>query len=45
MAGATNILDRLTQNDQDVVVTSDIVDPLRNGANNPGSRVSGLYYQ
>lgn len=45
IAWATNVLDRLTQDDQEVVVTNDIIDPLRNGANNPGSRVSGLYYQ
>ena len=45
MAWATNILDRLTQDDQDVVVTNDIVDPLRDGAHNPGARVEGMYYQ
>lgn len=45
MAWATNILDRLTQDDQDVVVTNDIVDPLRDWAHNPGSRVDWMYYQ
>lgn len=45
MAWATNVLDRLTQDDQNVVVTNDIVDPLRDGAHNPGSRVNWLYYQ
>lgn len=45
MAWATNVLDRLTQDDQDVVVTNDIVDPLRDGAHNPGARVEWMYYQ
>lgn len=45
VAGATNFLDRITQDDQDVVVTNDISDPFRDWANNPWSRVEGMYYQ
>lgn len=45
MAWATNVLDRLTQDDQDVVVTNDIIDPLRDGAHNPGARVEWMYYE
>lgn len=41
---AVDLMDRLTNNDQTVVQTNDIVDPLRDGANNPGQWVEGLYY-
>lgn len=45
IASATTFLDRITQNDQDVVVTNDINDPFRDGAHNPWRNVDGLYYQ
>jgi hypothetical protein len=46
MTGITSagLFDKITQNDQQVVVTNDIVDPLRDGAHNPWQWIQGLYY-
>jgi hypothetical protein len=38
------LFDKINQNDQRVVVTNDIVDPLRDGTHNPWQGVQGLYY-
>ncbi len=46
MTGITSagLFDKINQNDQHVVVTNDIVDPLRDGTHNPWQWVQGLYY-
>lgn len=44
-AQAYQFYDKFTQDDQKVVKTSDIVDPLRDGAYNPGQNIDGLYNQ
>lgn len=37
--------DRLTKDDQTIVQTTDITDPMRQGAYNPGKQIDGLYNQ
>ena len=41
---ARDLRDKLTDNDQEVLVTNDINDPFRDWANNPAEQVDNLYY-
>lgn len=41
---SAGLFDKINQNDQKAVVTNDIKDPFRDGANNPWVGVKGLYY-
>jgi Type IV secretion system pilin len=44
-AQAYTYYEKLTQDDQTIVKTSDITDPIRQGAYNPGQNIKGLYNQ